>query len=51
MSFVGPKMDSWGCAACFHHIKIDEIDYCNYAEKNIDLLPVCPIGLSKKKPE
>jgi hypothetical protein len=46
---ISPKMDSWGCATCYNHIKINGEDRCELIGRNIEYLSFCPLGRIKKK--
>lgn len=45
---IGPKMDSWGCAICYNHIKIKGEHHCGLVNKYIESLLSCPLGKIKK---
>jgi hypothetical protein len=46
---ISPKMDSWGCAICYNHIKIDGENHCDLIGRNIEYLQFCPLGKIEKK--
>jgi hypothetical protein len=46
---ISPKMDSWGCATCYNHIKFNGEHSCEQIGRNIEYLSVCPLGRIKKK--
>lgn len=39
-----PRVNQWGCIACYNHKKKDGKHYCALGKKDISDLHNCPIG-------
>jgi len=42
MAVNSPNLNLWGCAVCGAHQKIDDVDFCDMVNFEIEYLKACP---------